>query len=182
MAGDTKAMIAEALLEAATHKPIDKVTVKDVVETCGITRQTFYYHFQDLLDVVEWLMAQRVDALLEKTLAADTPQGAIRVLVSTLEEQPDVISQLMNSRKREDAERIFFNAARTFFSELMRHSAVEPRIRYASDMDVALTFYSSAVVGVLIDSSRKDNVDLDILTDQLQRLLEGDFCPQAKQA
>lgn len=178
MAGDTKAMIAEAFLEAAKHKPIDKVTVKDVVNTCGITRQTFYYHFQDLLEVIEWLMAQHVDVLLEKTLAASSPKAAIRVLLSTIEEQPDFVTQLMKSRKREDAERIFFNAARTFFSELMRRSAIQPRIRYASDLDVMLTFYSSAIVGVLIENSHKPNVDLDILADQLQRLLEGEFCPQ----
>ena len=50
MAGVTKKAIAEAFLLAAQQKPIDKVTVKDVVGICGITRQTFYYHFQDLLE------------------------------------------------------------------------------------------------------------------------------------
>lgn len=180
MPGDMKTAIAEAFLEAAKHKPIDKVTVKDVVGRCGITRQTFYYHFQDLLEVIEWLMARRVEILLEQTLAADSSEAAIRVLVSTLEEKPGFITQLMESRKREDAERIFFNAARTFFSELMRHSPQQPRIQYPSDIDVAVTFYSSAIVGVLIDHCRKPNVDLDVLANQLLRLLRGEFCPQER--
>lgn len=178
MPGDMKTAIAEAFLEAAKHKPIDKVTVKDVVGICGITRQTFYYHFQDLLEVVEWLMAQRVEELLNETLAADSPEAAMRVLVSTLEDQPGFITQLMNSRKREEAERIFFNAARTFFSEIMRHSPTLPNIQHPSDIDVAVTFYSSAIVGVLIESSGKPNINLDILANQLFRLLRGEFCPK----
>lgn len=153
MAGVTKKAIAEAFLQAAQQKPIDKVTVKDVVGICGITRQTFYYHFQDLLEVLEWLMAQRVESLLAETLAAKTPKEAIRVMLSTIEGKPDFVVQLMASRKREEAERIFFDAARTYFAELLRRSDSQPQIRYASDLETALTFYSSAIVGVLIDAA-----------------------------
>ena len=49
----TKDSIAAAFLDVASKKSIDKVTVKDVVEACGITRQTFYYHFRDMMDVIE---------------------------------------------------------------------------------------------------------------------------------
>ena len=137
MAGVTKKAIAEAFLQAAQQKPIDKVTVKDVVGICGITRQTFYYHFQDLLEVLEWLMAQRVESLLAETLAAKTPKEAIRVMLSTIEDKPDFVVQLMASRKREEAERIFFDAARTYFAELLRRSDSQPQIRYASDLETA---------------------------------------------
>lgn len=175
MAGVTKKAIGDAFLEAARQKPIDKVTVKDVVAICGITRQTFYYHFQDLIEVIEWLVAERVDALLEKTLAASTPKDAIRVLLSTIEEQPTFLSQLMASRKREEAERILFNAARTYFGALMRRNIAQSQMIYASDLETALTFYSSAMVGVIIDASRKPDVDFDILADQLLCLLNGEL-------
>ena len=36
-------------------KPIDKITVKDLVEICGVNRQTFYYHFDDVYDLLEWV-------------------------------------------------------------------------------------------------------------------------------
>lgn len=178
MAGVTKKMIADAYMEAAQEKHVDKVTVKDVVTRCGITRQTFYYHFQDLLEVVEWLVAERVDALLEDTLAAETPKAAIRVMLSSVEEKPDFITRLMTSRKREEVERILFTAAKTYFAELMRRSAVQPTLKYPSDMETALTFYASAIVGVLIDTSRKPNPDLDLIADQLYRLLSGELGPK----
>ena len=49
-----KPMIAEAFIRLSKQKNIDKITVKDLVEACGISRQTFYYHFQDILEVIEW--------------------------------------------------------------------------------------------------------------------------------
>ena len=49
---DVKAAVADALLELIRRKDADKITVKDLVEVCGISRQTFYYHFKDIVDVV----------------------------------------------------------------------------------------------------------------------------------
>ena len=46
-----KIKIANALRTLSKQKSIDKITVKDLVELCGISRQTFYYHFQDILAV-----------------------------------------------------------------------------------------------------------------------------------
>ena len=53
-----KAVIADAFVSLAQRKNVDKITVKDLVEACGISRQTFYYHFQDILEVIEWSMQQ----------------------------------------------------------------------------------------------------------------------------
>ena len=46
---DMKAKIAETLYELLKHKPLDKITVKELVDTCNISRQSFYYHFQDIM-------------------------------------------------------------------------------------------------------------------------------------
>lgn len=54
MANDTKKLIADSLTSLLEHKQLDRITVKYLVEYCGISRQTFYYHFQDIMDVLEW--------------------------------------------------------------------------------------------------------------------------------
>ena len=56
MPADMKATIAEAFLSLLQYKDVDKITVKVLVETCHISRQTFYYHFKDIVDVIEWLV------------------------------------------------------------------------------------------------------------------------------
>ena len=61
MATGTKEALAAALRQMMTVKPIDKVTVKDIVEICGVNRQTFYYHFDDVDDLLEWVFEQDSD-------------------------------------------------------------------------------------------------------------------------
>ena len=55
-----KETIADAFIALARKKSIDKITVKDLVDYCDISRQSFYYHFQDILEVIEWNM-QRIE-------------------------------------------------------------------------------------------------------------------------
>ena len=47
MAVATKRLLADTLIELLAKRPLDKITVKELVATCHVNRQTFYYHFQD---------------------------------------------------------------------------------------------------------------------------------------
>ena len=49
----TKMAITRSFLRLLHEKPIDKITVRDIVEDCGITRNTFYYHYPDIYAIVE---------------------------------------------------------------------------------------------------------------------------------
>lgn len=52
---DTKRKLAMALKELLQEKPLKKITIQDIVERSHMTRQSFYYHFQDIYDVLELL-------------------------------------------------------------------------------------------------------------------------------
>ena len=60
MVNYTKQMISEKMCELLQHKTIDKITVKSLVEECGINRQTFYYHFCDIYDLLEWTLMDNI--------------------------------------------------------------------------------------------------------------------------
>ena len=59
----TKKAIIDSVLRLGAEKPINKVTVKDVVNDCGITRNTFYYYFRDIYDVLESVLNAEVGKL-----------------------------------------------------------------------------------------------------------------------
>ena len=46
----TKLAIAFAFKELLLEKPLNKITINDIAEKCEMNRQTFYYHFHDILD------------------------------------------------------------------------------------------------------------------------------------
>ena len=50
----TKYRMAESIKGLMARMPLDKITVKDIVADCGLTRQTFYRNFQDKYDLVNW--------------------------------------------------------------------------------------------------------------------------------
>ena len=65
MSGFTKEIIAKTFTEILDEKPMSKVTVRDIVERCGVNRNTFYYHFRDIPDVVEFVLKRKWDEIQE---------------------------------------------------------------------------------------------------------------------
>lgn len=63
MPRSTKDDILRALYELLRDRPLNEITVKELVERCGISRQAFYYHFSDLYGVVDWAMEREVAKL-----------------------------------------------------------------------------------------------------------------------
>lgn len=103
---DVKGAVAAAFLEMAARKDVDKITVKDLVEACGISRQTFYYHFRDIVDVLEWTARQGVERLLAQSLKASSPREALGRFVDFAAESQPMVRRLLNSQRREAMERI----------------------------------------------------------------------------
>lgn len=62
----TKRAIAYAFKDLLKEKAFNKITVNDIAKECDINRQTFYYHFQDIRDLVEWTCLDEVDSILKK--------------------------------------------------------------------------------------------------------------------
>ena len=57
---DVKQVIAETFAGLLEHKNVEKITVKELVDACHISRQTFYYHFQDTMEVKHCLQAWKL--------------------------------------------------------------------------------------------------------------------------
>ena len=65
----TKQAMYHALKKLSTTKSINKITIKDITDTCGLNRQTFYYHFKDIYDLLEWSFQEEfrfIDSYLQK--------------------------------------------------------------------------------------------------------------------
>ena len=68
MSDDMKETIAEAAKYLIFKKQVRKLTVKDIVNECQITRQTFYYHFEDIPGLFRWILKQDEKQMLEAGL------------------------------------------------------------------------------------------------------------------
>ena len=70
----TKLAITYAFKELLLEKPLDKITINDITEKCGMNRQTFYYHFHDILELTEWICEEDAEHALKENRTYDTWQ------------------------------------------------------------------------------------------------------------
>ena len=171
---DVKSAVASAFLEMAARKDVDKITVKDLVEACGISRQTFYYHFRDIVDVLEWTARQGVERLLAQSLKAPSPREALKLFVNFAAESQPMVRRLLNSQRREAMERIMVETARSYLEGSAREWGIEPPLNQA-DWQVTLDFYACGMAGLLLGSDRRTPQDRERLANQLARLLSGEI-------
>ena len=61
----TKRALEASLKNLLLKKPLNKITINDITEDCGMNRMTFYYHFQDIYDLVEWACMEDAKRALE---------------------------------------------------------------------------------------------------------------------
>ena len=54
MSDITKRALEASLKKMLLKKPVTKITISDITEDCGVNRATFYYHFKDIYDLIEW--------------------------------------------------------------------------------------------------------------------------------
>lgn len=62
----TKRALEASLKKLLLQKPLTKITISDITEDCGISRMTFYYHFKDIYDLVEWVCVEDAAQALEE--------------------------------------------------------------------------------------------------------------------
>ena len=174
MPSGTKDRIAETLFQLLQKKPLDKITVKELVEECEVTRQTFYYHFQDILDVLEWSVRMEMERMLRECMHAESPGEAMRIFVRCTLKNGPTLEKLLASQHREAIERSMVKMLKEYLRFLASREGALAGLS-EQDAETALDFYTFAISGTLLIASQKKEADPDQLADQLQRLLGGRF-------
>lgn len=75
----TKQAIKNAFMKQLNEKPLDKISVRTIVEECGINRNSFYYHFHDIPSLIEEIVTDAADALIQKYPSINTIEEAVDV-------------------------------------------------------------------------------------------------------
>ena len=170
MPANMTAPIASAFMEVSKTKSVDKITVKDLVEACHISRQTFYYHFQDILEVIEWSVEQAFERALECKTSLGTPEETLRTFIETSSETDVLLQKLLHSQRRGQVEKIFVDAVRSYLQEMLVRQEPKPDLPLA-DAKVMLDFCTYGIVGLLLENCGKKSLDKEKLARQMQRLI-----------
>lgn len=104
----TKRALVASLKNQLLKKPLDKVTISDITDDCGISRMTFYYHFKDIYDLIEWAFEEEASRILEGKKDYDTwQQGYLRIFEDLKANKPFIMN-VYRSISREKVENYLY--------------------------------------------------------------------------
>ena len=104
----TKRALEASLKNLLLKKPLDKITINDIAEDCGINRMTFYYHFKDIYDLIEWSCGEDARKALEGKKTYDTWQEGFLQIFNAVKENKPFIMNVYHSVSREQIERYLY--------------------------------------------------------------------------
>jgi len=148
MATGTKEALGNALRQVMAVKPIDKITVKDIVEICGVNRQTFYYHFDDVYDLLEWIFEQDANRVLPRVVVYEHWREDVLVFFEYLYENRAMALNVYNSNSRLYMLKYYKTALEACIRSFAEIVSADMTID-KSDFDFVVEFYAQGVVGLI---------------------------------
>ena len=177
----TKRAFAASLKKLLKEKPLDKIKITDLTEDCGVNRQTFYYHFKDIYDLLEWVYTDDATKALDGKKTYDTWQEGYEHIFQYIINNKEFVVSTFNSLSREFLERYLYNEAYILLIGVVEEKAAEIPVR-EKDKSFIADFYKYGFVGIVLDWIKKGMKEepkeiigrLNILiTGNIQKAFEG---------
>lgn len=107
----TKQALCGSLKKKMEEKPLDKITIQEIVEGCGMNRQTFYYHFEDIYDQLKWMIDQEILIPLRERAGDgdDFWQDGFKFLLQYLDENRAIYLNVLRTMGYEEGRRFLYD-------------------------------------------------------------------------
>ena len=171
----TKETIIDAFWQLLEEKPFNKITVQNIVERCHLNRNTFYYHFQDIYDLVEWACYEDAKKALENKKTHDTwQQGLIQLLYAVRDNKPFIIN-VYNCVDKGQVEKYLKPLTDDLLLGVVEEESANVNVREEDKRFIAQV-YSYCFVGIMLDWIKNDMKEKpEDLVERLALVLDGDI-------
>ena len=169
----TKRALEASLKKLLLEKPLHKITVSDITDDCGINRMTFYYHFKDIYDLVEWSCQEdAAKALAGKKTYETWQQGFEQIFEAVLANKPFIMN-VYHSVSREQVENYLYKVTYDLLEGVVEEQAQGMSVRDEDKAFIA-TVYKYAFVGLMLDWIKRDmKDDPQLIVDRLELVIHG---------
>ena len=163
MAKNTKQLIINTYIRLLEESPSSHVTVKEISKACGINRNTFYYHFKDILSLIEEIFRQGTEQI-----TSDYQTGSltdrVRIALDYADQHRTAILNLYNSIGHVQFEKYLIKVC-----DFIAHEALDPFVE-SGDLageyaEFVIYFYKCSCVGLFIDwlhNDMEENIEANL--------------------
>jgi AcrR family transcriptional regulator len=149
MANFTERAIKETFLNLLNEKPVNKITVKDISQTCGINRNTFYYHYNDIPSLMEEIFTEQAELIVNLDENASLYELLIYAADFAIENKTAVY-HIYKSANREVFETYLERITEKTISNLIERKAREYNTS-ENNKKAIIHYYKCLLVGFVID-------------------------------
>ena len=154
MSNTTKQALELSLKRMMGKKPLDKITIRDITDDCGISRMAFYYHFKDIYDLVEWSCIEDASQALQGKKTYDTWQEGLTQIFEAVLENKSLVLNAYRCISREQMERFLYHLTYGLIRGVVDEKSQEIPIS-EEDKTFIAEFYKYSFVGILLDWIRQ---------------------------
>lgn len=170
----TEQAIQASFMKLLNERPLDKITVREIAADCGINRNTFYYHYHDIYDLLDKTFALEEERMLSDVRDVSTMrQGFVEATRFAIENRRAVY-HVYNSVSRDTLTRYLYNSAAIHMRKYIMSQCDDENVPSEQDLNDLVFLFASMIEGVIINVMREGLTrDVETLIDNATRLLDG---------
>lgn len=175
MAKYTKQMLADSLFHVLDKKPLDKIRISDLTEECGVNRQTFYYHFHDIYELIEWIYVTEAEKAIGPHCTFSDWTIGMQNLCNLMMQKKAFLMKTYHSTSHGNLERVLSENVYE-----MIYNVVEEKSKGYVMSDQAkkfiTDFYKYSFIGVMMDWLDKGmTVEPEVVVGYVARMMHGNL-------
>ena len=146
----TRNAIKTAFGKLIREKPINRITVRDISESCGINRNTFYYHYQDIPTLIEEIITEDAQRLIDEYSSFGSPEDCILAVVDHALESREAVLHIHNSAHRDIYEHYLWDICEHVVTAYV-DTALADKITDDDEKKSLIGYYRALTFGVVMD-------------------------------
>lgn len=148
MQKDTKKLIFDTFIGLLGRKPFDKITVKDIVETCDINRNTFYYYYSDIYDLLEEVFKKELLEVIETHKKVGSWLEGFVTMANVAYSHKRIVNNICSSRSYDYFENYMYKSCKSIMIDIIQYSAADRDVP-EEDIEFIAAFYEYGFVGCI---------------------------------
>ena len=145
-----KREIKNSFIKLLTERPISQITVKEIVEDCGVTRTSFYYHFQDIPSLLEEIIVEMTAKVIENLPEESTFEEKVTAALQEINLNKRMIYHIYGSSNREFYEKQLMKICEHVTRTYIRSREYSERVD-SKDLEFVISYLKCELFGQLID-------------------------------
>lgn len=175
MSALTKNALIGSFLKILKEKPFDKITITDITADCGVARMTFYYHFEDIYDMVSYIIQEKLSAFVYKDFTYETWQHDYMAVYEAVLTERAFFSKIFSSIDLRVIQSYLYSFARKYVLGIIDEQAKRLGLTLEEKKrEMTCSIYCYSMVGALLSWMSKDmNEEPSAYVGRFCRILNG---------